>query len=58
MHSAHKALRYIPLGLVVLTNLEVWMIFQIQAAERSGYLSVRRGKVLRREEVEGGMGDV
>lgn len=45
MHSAHKALGYIPLGLVLI-NLEVWMIFQIQAAERSGYLSVRRGKVL------------
>ena len=46
MPSAHKALRYIPLVLVVLIYLEVWMIYQIQAAETSGYLSVRRGKVL------------
>lgn len=33
------------------------MIYHIWAAETSGYLSVRRGKVLRREKVRSGMGE-
>lgn len=32
------------------------MVFQTRAAKRSGCLPVRRGKVLGREEVEGGWG--
>lgn len=53
MHSAHKTLKYIPLVLVVLIYLEVWMIYQILLAEIFGYLSVRRGTVLRREKAGG-----
>lgn len=33
------------------------MSYQIWAAETSGYLSVRRGKVLRREKVRSRMGE-
>lgn len=57
IHSARKTLKYILLGLVVQIYLEVWMIYQLQAAETSGYLSVRRSKVPRREKVEGWMGE-